>query len=111
MGEQIYMQNDCRDAFWCSDSDNNQGCSLSCDEDQIVEFDFATGKMKCDAISNQPDSCSAPATAAGMAPQRSLLWPQRRMATAARKESCPVLFSRPHWYSMLSSSLICDYLS
>ena len=35
--EQIYVQNDCRDAFWCSDSTTNQGCSLSCGEDQIVQ--------------------------------------------------------------------------
>lgn len=35
--EQIYMQDDCRDAFWCSDSNTNTGCFLSCDEDHIVQ--------------------------------------------------------------------------
>jgi len=53
--EQIYVQNDCRDAFWCTDSNTNTGCSLSCGEDQIVQFDYATGKMKCEDTANQPD--------------------------------------------------------
>ena len=35
--EQIFTQNDCKEAFWCSDSNTNTGCSLTCGDDQIVQ--------------------------------------------------------------------------
>ena len=35
--EQIFMQDNCTEAFWCVDDVTNTGCRVTCGEDQLVQ--------------------------------------------------------------------------
>ena len=35
--EQIFTQNDCSEAFWCLNSESNNGCYTKCADDEFVQ--------------------------------------------------------------------------
>ena len=45
--EQIYTQDECSKAFWCSDANANNGCYTECAADEFVQGGFGFQSGRC----------------------------------------------------------------